>query len=442
MSIRRKLLLFIFIIGLVTILLVAIVSEIFIQVNVKNIEDIQVEESTNQIIYAFKDKIDRIDTFTVDYAGWDDTYNFIQDRNEEYITSNLINETLLTTQLNFMLYYNEKGEEVFSKAVDLNEGIGIFTPTKLTEKISQNFEKITQNNTNDYKKGFLVLDDGTIALFSSRPILTSTKQGPIRGSLIFGEFVDEELLKDIEEKTNKKIDLYIDDNVTDKERLNIERINNQYIKGNYTIPDQLGENTIVISVEQPRTYLGESRTHFIFLILIITLMGILSYIASAIYLDNIVIKPFAKIKYKLDEISAEKDLAARLEKNGILEINELIDTINNLLDKLSDYEVKLISLNEELKGEKQSVEDLVKKRTAELKKEHASLMATLNSIPEGLIITDNKLNIVSNNKQIYEILDLENTKQKLDMDNVREVLMQDNSFENVCTDTLEYGKPV
>lgn len=441
MGIRKKLLLFILIVGITTVLLVTAVSETFVQINIARVEDIQVKDSIRQVSRLLEDKIERIDTFAIDYAGWDDTYIFIQDNNQAYIESNLINETLITTQLNFMLFYNKDRELIFSKAVDLKENIGIFTPENLLNEIKRNEEILTNENTNSVRKGFLVLDDNKIVLLSARPILTSAKEGPIMGTVVFGEFLTEDAIKDIGQRLEKDVEIRaISESITN-EVTNIERPNDNYIVGKYEIHDVLDKHALEINVKLPRTYLSESRSHLHYMTIVIIIIGFLSYIAGAIYVDKIVIKPLAKIKSKLDEIGTNKDLTGRIDIKGVVEISQLVSKINNMLETLADYEVQLISLNEELKSENRNIENIVKQRTNDLKKEHANLMATLDAIPDGIAIVDKNFKVLHSNETLQKILEIDKASKQPTMDELKELLSECDEMEDKCKEILEYGKP-
>ena len=49
-----------------------------------------------------------------DWAVWDDTYEFMQNRNPKYIESNLTHESYRQTGTNFKLYLNNNGDTVYS----------------------------------------------------------------------------------------------------------------------------------------------------------------------------------------------------------------------------------------------------------------------------------------------------------------------------------------
>ncbi|GAH42577.1 unnamed protein product, partial [marine sediment metagenome] len=79
-----------------------------------------------------------MDATAGDWASWDDTYDFIEDANDEYIESNLIDGTFTELRLNLMLFINSSGQIVFGKAFDLYNEEEISIPQSLSEYLSAN----------------------------------------------------------------------------------------------------------------------------------------------------------------------------------------------------------------------------------------------------------------------------------------------------------------
>jgi sensor domain CHASE-containing protein len=82
-------------------------------------EEEETNENMERIRSALFDGLSYLDSYVYDWAAWDDTYAFIQDLNEDYIESNLVDETFIGAELNIIVYVNTNGEIVFGKAFDL-----------------------------------------------------------------------------------------------------------------------------------------------------------------------------------------------------------------------------------------------------------------------------------------------------------------------------------
>lgn len=65
-----------------------------------------------------------------DWSAWDDTYNYVQFRNQDYVDNNLMDSTFVNLRLNFFLLINSAGELVYGKSFDLNTNCEIpLTPS-------------------------------------------------------------------------------------------------------------------------------------------------------------------------------------------------------------------------------------------------------------------------------------------------------------------------
>ena len=74
----------------------------------------------------------------IDWANWDDSYNFVQDRNEAYIESNLYPESLATINVNMLLFIDTSGQLVYGKAIDLQSLEEKPVPQDLISYLSRN----------------------------------------------------------------------------------------------------------------------------------------------------------------------------------------------------------------------------------------------------------------------------------------------------------------
>ncbi|MBS7656999.1 hypothetical protein KEJ33_03655 [Candidatus Bathyarchaeota archaeon] len=69
----------------------------------------------------------RISTFFHDWASWDDTYNFVQNANPNYIQTNLVDETFINSKLNLMLFFNAAGNFVRQSLRSAHNDRGTYT---------------------------------------------------------------------------------------------------------------------------------------------------------------------------------------------------------------------------------------------------------------------------------------------------------------------------
>jgi sensor domain CHASE-containing protein len=123
------------------------------------------------------------------WAARDDTYAFIKDINSDYIRSNIADRTFTALGINLMLFMNSYGRIVYAKAYDPQSRNLTQVPDGLQEQLSlYGFCPGCLDKQSIYS-GIILLSDGPM-LIVSHPILTSNREGPSRGRLIMGRYLD------------------------------------------------------------------------------------------------------------------------------------------------------------------------------------------------------------------------------------------------------------
>ena len=81
----------------------------------------QVDRDFEIVETIIENEKENLNSILKDWAYWDDTYNFINNRNPEYVKSNLNEESLENLSLNMMLFVNQSGEVVGYGDFELTE---------------------------------------------------------------------------------------------------------------------------------------------------------------------------------------------------------------------------------------------------------------------------------------------------------------------------------
>jgi sensor domain CHASE-containing protein len=115
LSIRRKTL---SLIGTVLIVFMAVSTTISYYVvthRFAGLEQKFMETHLLRIRNELSDRLANLEALCADWGPWDDTYQFINDLNTDYINDNLIDETFSNFRLNFMLFFDSEGRPVYSR---------------------------------------------------------------------------------------------------------------------------------------------------------------------------------------------------------------------------------------------------------------------------------------------------------------------------------------
>ena len=143
MTLRKKTLLIIAGTSLGLIVVVFFVLQNLLLSGFAKLEERSTHQNVERALSALSGELSHLESTTSDWSSWDDTYVFAQDANNEYIQSNLGNETLITLRLNLMLFINSSGQTIFGKAFDLSNEKEIPIPQSLCSHLSTNVSLVT-----------------------------------------------------------------------------------------------------------------------------------------------------------------------------------------------------------------------------------------------------------------------------------------------------------
>ena len=125
-----------------------------------------------------------------DWARWDDTYQFITDKNDAFIASNMNDESLKLIEIDMIAFVNNAGELVYGKQVYAGDTGTRTLPDEFIKAFTGESALLDFDELVSDKKGVLVTPDHLV-LITAQPITTSDGKGARRGTLIFARYIDE-----------------------------------------------------------------------------------------------------------------------------------------------------------------------------------------------------------------------------------------------------------
>jgi PAS domain S-box-containing protein len=171
------------------VLILCFASKIIIQGSYARVEKDLVRQDMGGALDALANEIENLKRTVLDWSEWDDTYAFVEDRNNAYVRKNLPAKTFEDLKLDFMVFIDSRNHIVFGKSY--RSGDGSLAP------ITENFRKqLTPSSpllkfpgTEKCVTGLMMLPEGP-ALVSSQAVLTTEGKGPRRGTVIFCRLLD------------------------------------------------------------------------------------------------------------------------------------------------------------------------------------------------------------------------------------------------------------
>jgi len=223
-------------------------------------------KNLNRVIDAIKREIYHLEGLTGDWALWNDTYEFVETRDPEYLSSNMEWKSLESVSgINLIYILNTNGSVIYGNAFKADKGGDL----KLEAFSRDGFEKNFMVEENKISSSIIHTKAGLL-LVCARSIMTSDGKGPSNGIFIMGRFMTQEMVNSIKEQTNLEItltDLEANENMV-KNKIVISRIQTdghdiRTQEKRLTISGTLNgmENTplVLIEVEMVRNIIAQGK---------------------------------------------------------------------------------------------------------------------------------------------------------------------------------------
>ncbi len=257
-TITALLLLFLFLVFIIYMVIGSVSKK-----QILEIENRDVTQKVSMAIDALEGYGASLATSVADWGPWDEAYQFAEDGNEKFITNNLQPVTLLNFNLDMIAFVNRSCGYTFAKAFDRQTEEFRPFPTELTGI----FEKSKILNNTDPKtviQGIAALPEGPM-LIASYPILTSTFEGPVRGQVVMGRYIDEEMVREISARLKMTVNLEGVNQEVLKSPENMGPDNPQHpteitiisgekVAGRRVVNDMFGQPVLQLGIETNRDY--------------------------------------------------------------------------------------------------------------------------------------------------------------------------------------------
>lgn len=326
------------------------------------LEKIQNENNIKNFLTTIDNDLKNLKSTANDYSNWDDTYEFIKDKNKEYIYENFRegSQTLKNLNIDSMIYLNLEQEVVFSiydnKDLENNKNdFEKFIITKFKEKDDL-------NSIVNFNSSFLYL--------SKSEILKSDKTGEKRGYIIAIKLLNNKQL--FNKTIFSKIEISNEKELSADLKLNLQVLENIKIKTETTTHDILNgihffdyKNEYVISIKtsnQRELVNNGKKTIYIFnFIVSLVLFLVLYFIYKNQYLiqtRNYILnkevekrtrqrdKAFEKLKVKNKELYAlaNIDYLTKIKNRRSFFIKSQ-EALNNAIKKNQNFSILMIDLD-------------------------------------------------------------------------------------------------
>lgn len=332
------------------------------------VEQEDTKKNVQRATMAFSDDISALDRVVGDWAGWDETYAFIQGEDPYYIERNAPNATFIEFDLNLMLFVNSSGEIVYARGFDPKTEEELPVSVSLKELPADN---ILFKHTDKYAgvKGIILLPEGPMIIVS-RPILDNERKKPILGSMIWGRYLEEHQIQQLANITHLSLAFYRYDNMpadlnavrdsfTENEPILVKTLDEQKIGGYTLLKDIYGNPALLLGVEIPRAIHNQGKATIHYFILSLLLVGFWFGSMNILLLDKSVLSRVAILSNNVSKIGRNSKLGERVNITGNDELKSLAEDINGMLESIEQSQKKLSRSEEKNQALVDAIPDLI-----------------------------------------------------------------------------------
>lgn len=344
MSLKKKILFRNIIIQGIVLSLVLMIARMVFLNNYLILENQAVQRDVQRFINAYQAEYKQLEILSSDWAAWDDTYRFIQDGNQEYIQSNLVEGTFDSLNVDFIMLFDMKGAMIYGQGYDSETNSLRDIPESVIGIFVQDDSFLNHEDISSIKSGLFGLPEGFLAVVS-QPILTSENRGPIMGSLVMARFLAADEISSLQQITQLQLEqISIDSPLIQKNLLetlqtdssdfpySIQPVDENIINSYVLIRDIHAQPAFIIRIQEPRTYYQQGMHHVYLLLIFMLLAGGIASMIVYFTFNNQVLSRLSNLNQNVKRIRKEKGWKERIPEEGNDELSALSHEVNQLLE--------------------------------------------------------------------------------------------------------------
>lgn len=298
------------------------------------LEDRSILENVNRTESNLNQIIDSLATSSEDWAIWDETYEFMQDKNEKYVKSSLAISSFQSIDIDVMLFFNNDGSLMRAYTVNQDRTEFIETPKELLAILTPQSKLVDLHHEDSSERGLLSIPTG-ILLVASHTITTSEKKGPVRGVIVLGRYLTNTTLANIENLARADATIYRYPNILKDNKIREIADELKYKRDNvisktedkisgYRFIFDINKNPIaILRVETPRSVYQLGLETIRYSDLMLFLYSILLTVLLWLLLQYLIVKRIEKLTSNISFMGRGKKILSHIVENVADEVSSV-----------------------------------------------------------------------------------------------------------------------
>jgi len=350
-------------------------------------QSLEYEEARKNLFRASEaiyNEIDRIESLCRDWATWDDTCDFLENKTNEHLQTHLQPKTFIINKLNFILFCDTAGNVVWGDCYDLATEERMESLDSLKTQIKAASSLLSYNpDALSFSAGGVLIAKPFPILVSSHPILKNNSEGSILGYLIMGRFLNQDLIEEFKEQAEFDFDIVpiqgetvptkfkkIAEQITVEKPHLIQSEEDSFLHAYTTAPDINGQKALLVSSKIPRKVIQAGARAMGYAMISMLIAGVFIFIGLRLILQRVILSPVSNLTKHMILVGKTGDLSSRPSLDRRDEIGVLGKEFERMLGKLKEKDDELVKANSKLEedvNERQRLIDELEKALSEVK---------------------------------------------------------------------------
>ena len=312
-------------------------------------ENEQTRQDTYRVLDILQNELDSLVTTSVDYAGWDDTYAYVQKTDQEFINANFTDQTFSNNRLNLVAILDMEGEILYSMSYDLATNTQAPLPEAWKSLWAKDRSLLHHSHEQSKISGYLLVDNRAY-MIASLPIITSQFTGPIKGTLIFGREITPDLMARLSKTIHLDVEFrpydpsfwkkHIDNVYQDAKPIQILKEKDR-IRAFTLLRDVYKKPVFSLCFARGRDIQARIMGQFHWYLISLGCAVLVILFLSYLLFDRYVLSRLTRLDRFVRSIQKSGELSSRVSIQGRDELAALAAGINTMLDSLEkDFEAR------------------------------------------------------------------------------------------------------
>jgi two-component system, NtrC family, sensor kinase len=324
------------------------VQRLFILPSYQSLEKEEALKNMDRVIQAVEREVQHLDSTATDWSVWDDTYQFIKDRNKAYYKANLNTEALDSLKINLLYILDEKRQPIWGMLYDYYKNKKLPTPYALEKFIASPLVDLKQPESKS--EGILITSLGPMMIVA-KPVLKSNGGGPVGGVILQGRFLE---TGSIAEQTRNNLRAIVigDRSLKTEEKAITTELDNSgksFLRENrelnsvyHVISDIYGTPALLLKIDVPKSISARGRTAVEFAMFSLFGAGLAILGVLIIGLRLMMIQPLRQLTNHAVALGKSDNLSARLSMNRRDEFGKLAREFDRMVERVAETRKELV----------------------------------------------------------------------------------------------------